>query len=264
MSNFEKELMILLKNKYIDVDDLKNFIDKSVNDQVNGNVNQMEFIRLLPVIIKNTNEFNFSWLSQIKEYSSIPGFLDTFINNIFLISYEEYQFLFLCILDEFKYIPIQKNHIRLLFQNILNYRVKVNYDSIYDMVNDIYPDMIPEMLLFFINHDYSCDDILSLFTKNNGKFLFLLYENIDIVLEHVHIDKLFYLKELVKDNESIYNYVISAIKLNSKKNVINLIKTLYLRVVVTHNYYHNLNYINEESFQNILEIIYLIIDDIYI
>ena len=95
MSEFERQLDKLLQDNFIGMDELRDFIDSSINDARLGKVNQLEFVRLLPIIIKGTNELNFSWLSHIKMYSHIPGFLDNFIEHIFLLDYEEYQFLFL-------------------------------------------------------------------------------------------------------------------------------------------------------------------------
>ena len=48
----------------------------------------------------------------------------------------------------------------------------------------------------------------------------------------------------------------------SKKSILKMIKALYLRVIITNGHYHNLNYIDSETFKSILEIIYLIIEDI--
>ena len=262
MSDFEKQLDKLLQDRFIGMDDLKEFIDSSINDNRLGKVNQLEFVRLLPKIIKGTNELNFSWLGHIKDYSHIPGFLDSFIEHVFLINYDEYQFLFLSLMADFRILPIRREHVRLLMKKVLDYKVKINYDSIFYMLKDVFPDMIPEMLLFFIQYNHSCSDVIDLFTKDKGIYLPLLYSHIDTVLEHIHGDKLFYLKDIVKDNKTVYEYVVDTIKLGYKKNMEKLIKSMYMRVVITHSYYHDLSYVQDDKFQNILEIIYLIIEDV--
>ena len=262
MSEFERKLNVLLQESFIRMDDLKNFINSNIYDNDDSKFNQSEFVRLLPTIIKHTNESNFSWLSHIKDYSVIPGFLEKLIECIFLMNFEEYEFLFLCLLADFKYLPIQKKHIRLLFQKILDYHVKTNYGAIYNMVKDTYPEMIPEMLLFFIQYDHSCSDILDLFLKDNGIYLPILYKHIDTILEHIPSDKLFYLKDIVKNDKDVYRRVIDTIRFHYKKNIKTLIKSMYMRVVITHSYYHDLSYIQGKEFQDILEIIYLIIEDV--
>ena len=262
MSEFERQLDKLLQDNFIGMDELRDFIDSSINDARLGKVNQLEFVRLLPKIIKGTNELNFSWLSHIKMYSHIPGFLDNFIEHIFLLDYEEYQFLFLGLMADFRVLPIRKEHVRLLMQKVLEYKVKIDYNSIFYLLKDIYPDMIHEMLLFFIQYDYSCSEVIELFQKDKGIYLPLLYSHIDTVLEHIHGDKLFYLKDIVKDNKTVYEYVVDTIKLGYKKNIKKLIKSMYMRVVITHSYYHDLSYVEDDNFQNILEIIYLIIEDV--
>ena len=47
-----------------------------------------------------------------------------------------------------------------------------------------------------------------------------------------------------------------------KYKVIKWLRALYLRVVISNSYYHDLNYINDESFYDALEVIYLIIEDV--
>ena len=51
-------------------------------------------------------------------------------------------------------------------------------------------------------------------------------------------------------------------KLDSKENIKKFIRRLYLRVIIFHNNRHDLSYVNSKEFDNILEIIYLIIEDV--
>ena len=47
-----------------------------------------------------------------------------------------------------------------------------------------------------------------------------------------------------------------------KEKVKKIIRSLYLRVVIGHSYYHDLSYISDKGFDDALEIIYLIIEDV--
>ena len=122
--------------------------------------------------------------------------------------------------------------------------------------------MIPIMLELFIKEKFICDSILPVFTRDNYKYIDVLYNNIDNALRNTSEAKLFYLKDIVSNNSLIYNKVTEYIKDNSRKNIKKLIKALYLRVAVTHSSYHDLSFVNEEKFDTILDIIYYIIDDV--
>ena len=66
-------------------------------------------------------------------------------------------------------------------------------------------------------------------------------------------------KNSVNDRKDIYDIMTS----NDTKDIfIKWLRALYLRVVIAHSYYHDLSYIYENNFNCILEIIYLIIEDV--
>ena len=69
-------------------------------------------------------------------------------------------------------------------------------------------------------------------------------------------------EDITNEREDVYDNVGNRVSSHTKKNVMRWIKMLYLRVVITHSYYHNLSYIDCEHFNNILEVIYLVIDDV--
>lgn len=262
MNMFKDNLNLLLNDKYCGCNDLNEFINKSINDEVYGEDNQRLFVEMLPIILDKTSEYNYSWINGIYNYSDIPGFLNSFINYIFLIDDENFNNLFFRFLCDFRKIKFSKEQILLLLNNIIKYKRKVDFEQLYYSFRDKYDEMIPIMLELFIKEKFICDSILPVFTRDNYKYIDVLYNNIDTALKNTSEAKLFYLKDVVSNNPLIYNKVTKYIKENSKKNIKKLIKALYLRVAITHSSYHDLSFVYEEKFDNILDIIYYIIEDV--
>ena len=113
-----------------------------------------------------------------------------------------------------------------------------------------------------IQNKETCSKAVNLIIKNQGQYLSIINDNIEIILNNTDQITLFDLKKKVEVNQLAYNKIIDKINQNTKKNIKNLIKSLYLKVVITHGKYHDLSYIYEKEFDTILEIIYLIIKDI--
>ena len=262
MNTFKDNLYRLLNDKYIGCNDLKDFIDKSIYDDVYGEDNQRLFVLMLPVILDKTSDYNYSWIKDINNYSDIPGFLDTFLNYIFLIDEENFNNLFFRFLCDFRKINFSDEQILLLINNIIKYKRKVDFEQLYYSFRDKCNEMIPIMLELFVGEKFICDSILPVFTRDDYRYIDVLYDNIDSALKNTSEAKLFYLKDIVSNNLLVYNKVVEYIKDNSRKNIKKLIKALYLRVAVTHSSYHDLSFVNEEKFDNILDIIYYIIDDV--
>ena len=85
MNMFKDNLNQILNDEYCGCNDLNEFINNSINDDVYSKENKRLFVEMLPIILDKTSEYNYSWINGIYNYSDIPGFLDTFINYIFLI-----------------------------------------------------------------------------------------------------------------------------------------------------------------------------------
>ena len=262
MNMFKDNLNQILNDEYCGCNDLNEFINNSINDDVYSKENKRLFVEMLPIILDKTSEYNYSWINGIYNYSDIPGFLDTFINYIFLIDDKNFNNLFFRFLCDFRKINFSGENILLLFNNIIKHKRKVDFEQLYYSLRDKYDEMIPIMLELFIKEKFICDSILPVFTRDNYKYIDVLYNNIDNALRNTSEAKLFYLKDIVSNNSLIYNKVTEYIKDNSRKNIKKLIKALYLRVAVTHSSYHDLSFVNEEKFDTILDIIYYIIDDV--
>ena len=262
MTKFEINLNHLLNDEYIGCDDLKNFLHYSIFDDVNSKENQKLFVQLLPDILNRTSEYNYSWINMIHEYSTIPMFLDTFIHYIFLLDDEKFNILFFKFLCDFKCIKFEKRHFKMLFKHIIQYKKHVDFELLYYLIRDTSPDMIPEMLELFIHEKDICDSILIIFTRDNYKYIDILYQNIDVVLQNTSDAKLFFLKEIVSNQPSIYQKVSDYIKEDSRKNIKKLIKSLYLKVAISSNSYRNLSFVYDKQFDKILDIVYFIIDDV--
>ena len=259
MSNFERKINELLKKENIEKNELIDYILESIKD---NEQNQQELIRLLPTIIENTNEQNISWMDYIKDLSTIENFLDIYIDNMFLFNYRKRHFQFFKIIKTFKNLPINKEQVNVLLNNMLNNSTKAYWEDIYYMIKKLYPEMIPSMLSSMFKNKDNCKEALSLIQKDDNTYISEIYNNIDVILESTNYDELFSLRDIVKNDKRAYSMVINKIKENTKDNIKKLIKSNYLKIIALHKEYHNLSYIYSEKFDNILEVIYLIIEDV--
>ena len=259
MSNFERKINELLKKENIEKNELIDYILENIKD---NKQNQQELIRLLPTIIENTNEQNISWMDYIKDLSTIENFLDIYIDNMFLFNYRKRHFQFFKIIKTFKNLPINKEQVNVLLNNMLNNSTKAYWEDIYYMIKKLYPEMIPSMLSSMFKNKDNCKEALSLIQKDDNTYISEIYNNIDVILESTNYDELFSLRDIVKNDKRAYSMVINKIKENTKDNIKKLIKSNYLKIIALHKEYHNLSYIYSEKFDNILEVIYLIIEDV--
>ena len=259
MSNFERKINELLKKENIEKNELIDYILESIKD---NEQNQQELIRLLPTIIENTNEQNISWMDYIKDLSTIDNFLDIYIDNMFLFNYRKRHFQFFKIMKTLQSIPIKKEQVNVLLNNMLNNSTKAYWEDIYYMIKKLYPEMIPSMLSSMFKNKDNCKEALSLIQKDDNTYISEIYNNIDVILESTNYDELFSLRDIVKNDKRAYSMVINKIKENTKDNIKKLIKSNYLKIIALHKEYHNLSYIYSEKFDNILEVIYLIIEDV--
>lgn len=259
MSNFEKIINALLKKENIEKNELIDYILEAVQ---NNEQNQQELIRLLPVIIENTNEQNISWMDYIKDLSTIDNFLDIYIDNMFLFNYRKHHFQFFKIMKTLQSIPIKKEQVNVLLNNMLNNSTKAYWEDIYYMIKKLYPEMIPNILSSMFKNKDNCKEALSLIQKDDNTYISEIYNNIDVILESTNHDEIFSLRDIVKNDKRAYSMVINKIKENTKDNIKKLIKSNYLKIIALHKEYHNLSYIYSEKFDNILEVIYLIIEDV--
>ena len=259
MSNFERKINELLKKENIEKNELIDYILESIKDNEQL---QQELIRLLPTIIENTNEQNISWMDYIKDLSTIDNFLDIYIDNIFLFNYRKRHFQFFKIMKTLQSIPIKKEQVNVLLNNMLNNSTKAYWEDIYYMIKKLYPEMIPSMLSSMFKNKDNCKEALSLIQKDDNTYISEIYNNIDVILESTNYDEIFSLRDIVKNGKRAYSMVINKIKENTKDNIKKLIKSNYLKIIALHKEYHNLSYIYSEKFDNILEVIYLIIEDV--
>ena len=259
MGDYEKELRDIIYNNFT-YQELEQFLTCHLFNK-NTVYKEKIFIKYLPLLIQYTNENNFKWLEFMSDYLKIYGFVDVFLQNIYLFHLNSVSFLNIIVF--LKQIPFQDKDVILFIETILHHHMQVDLDDIYYLIRDVRPNMIPWMLERLIQDKTYCGKAIYLFFKDkNLSYIALLYNNIDYILEKIHSAELFYLKDTVKEIPLLYQKIINSIEDDEKRSTMKWIKSLYLRVVITHGSYHDLGYIQSNQFNNILEIIYLIIKDI--
>ena len=262
MGDYERKLRDIIYNNFT-YQELEQFLTYPLFNEDNRDTiyKQEIFVNYLPVLIQHTDENNFQWLHSMSDYVKINGFIDVFLQNIYLFSLNSISFLNIIVF--LKQIPFQDKDVCLFIETVLHYHMQVDWDDIYYLIRDVRPNMIPWMLERLIQDKTYCGKAIHLFVKESDNiYLPLLYQNIDTIILNTDNEDLFYLRNIVKYCPKVYDMVIHKIRTHTKKHIIKLLKALYLRVVVTHSYYHDLSYIEQKHFNDILEIIYLIIEDV--
>ena len=136
-------------------------------------------------------------------------------------------------------------------ETILKNGNQIQLDNICSIIQDVKPNMFP-CVLIRLAHD----------KRYNIEIVSLLSNYIDIIIEYANENDLYYIKDIVKNKKDAYDKVVQKMKDITKEKVIKWLRALYLRVIISHSYYHDLSYLNQKKFTDILEIIYLIIEDV--
>ena len=107
MSKLEDELKKVIEQ---DVNNMNIFINKKIKGLFKSK-NKKELIRLLPIIIENTNEYNYNWIECCPSLRKIKEFTAIFIDNLDKFKYSECDSIFTSItmeLQEFDLTEEQK------------------------------------------------------------------------------------------------------------------------------------------------------------
>jgi len=265
MNKIEKDLMNIILNK--SACNLDQFINKKLKSKIFKNKKRHELLRLLPIIISNTNETNSDWLNSSKnlKWFKMPGFLDNIIENIDNFNFNnKNDYLLYKVIRNIGILDLTEEQLVRLSDKILDCDVNIRYMTlyaIYDLLNRNNNDILTKQVLekYLLNNS-TCNTTINLIISNNtteNNSIDLLYKNIDSILEKNNSVDLVYLKNVI-DNEQTITKIKEKIQKDSKTSLMTSFNNK-LKCFI------NRNKLDEESnkkLDTILEIIYLIAEDI--
>lgn len=264
MSSLEKELQQLLDTNDLE---LSNFISQKLKSKFFNKRNKKELVKLLPLIIEHTNISNHSWMDHNainRSFFNEKEFLDNFIENIHKFNPKYGSFLLTrSFANIFGFSKLSKEQIDKLINNLLNSNFELdNYliNHLYDLIKKQSPEKLKGMLEKYLTSEKTCNTTIQ-FIIGNLEYLSILYENIDYILENIKSVDLFVLKEYTKENSEVTEKIKRKIDLTKKESITTTIKRSY------NSFFEEkeksiIDKKMEEELQTIIEIVYLIIEDV--
>lgn len=264
MSRFEKGLRKLIKENRID--ELAFYIDRKLSSTMFRRKNEEEFLRLLPVIIENTNNNNCRWIRD--HYFCIfrdKRFVETIINNIDKFCFQNSDYILDIILSNIQNMSremLDYNMVKKLDDSVLECSCELKGSTIEKLyfinhvLSDKYPDLAGYMFKnYFLNERTFYETIRCPFIMNNIDKR-IVFKNIDYILEEIRPTYLFGLKEFCKENREAFLKIRGKIAEDPEKYVKAYIKREYENFmvnedVVKREYSDKLDEALEEAYQTI-------------
>lgn len=275
MNMLKKRLLKKLKkNKFA----LSDYIERKVTSKFFGQKTQHKLIELLPLIIENTSDSNCSWLISKKVFNAFlndNNFLNIFIDNIDKFNFQNSNYILqLSIIKIQNFTNLNYQQALNLINNILTCNCKIDDNLIvyiHNLILNSYPTLEKTLFKKYIITEKSCEACIVYLIKKNI-YLDLLYENIDFILENFKSIDLFLIKEKILElnSQELITKINNTIENNKKESIMTTVKNIYnkqLEDYEEYDYYETSNQVkvninNEKTFITILEIVYLIIEDI--
>jgi len=277
VNRLKKGLLKTIKNNNFNLSD---YIEKKIKNVFLREKNTKELINLLPIIIENTNDSNCDWILDIiifKNFLKNDKFLDSFINNINKFDFQNSNYLLEISLTNIDYFTkLNYQQLTNLIDKVLICNCKIDnriISLIYQLISNNHNDQnFKKMFLKkYITTEKSCEACIIYMLKLK-LHLDLLDENIDFILNNFKTLDLFDLKSRITStkNEELINKINATIEYNKKENIITTIKNIYINHLEEYEdreYYKDieeetLNINDYQRLSAVLEVIYLIIEDI--
>ena len=265
MNKLEKDLMNIITNK--SAINLDRFINKKLRRRLFKNKNKQELLRLLPIIISNTNETNSDWLNSSKNlrWFRMPGFIDTIIENINNFNYSnKNDYLIYKAVRNIGLLDLTEEQLIRLSDKVLDCDVTIRYMTlyaIYDLLNRNNNNNLTKQILDkYLLNDSTCNITINLIRENNtekNNIINLFHKNIDAIIEKNNSVDLVHLKNIIENEKTIVK-IKDKIKKDSKTSIITSFNNKL-------EHFLNRNKLDNQSnkkLDTILEIAYLVIDDI--
>lgn len=258
MSRLERELnKVIAKNKL----ELSIFIKKKLKSIPFAMKNRKELVRLLPIIIANTNMDNCNWMNNAF-FVQESNFLDILIDNINNFPMEEKNGLLYKVFSIFDFLILNENQAKKVIDKLLesNYQLDTYIiESLYNVIQRDNPKVAEYMLKKYITDPKLCNACIPIVVHEEKK-LRLFHQNIDFILEHIKEFDLYMLKHRLKEEEEVVLKIKNKIEENKKENVTTIVRNLYQNFL-------NIGGIRLEEettkqMETILEVVYLLVEDI--
>lgn len=257
MGNLEKELkQIIKKNVY----NMSYFINKKSNNKFWGKKNRKELIKLLPIIIENTNESNKGWLIYNKINEPLfkeKEFLEALIKNIDKIKTNS---ILLSCINIFDNLSINEKQTEMIINNILKCKFNLKYqviEELYFLIKRNCPNKVLTMWSKYIRDERVSEISMNIMISKN-KDIELIENNIDFILENIDNIDLFSLKKICK-SDIINEKLKEKIEISPKKSLLITLENLSYKIMVIECFKDERS---NKKLKDILEVIYLIIEDI--
>lgn len=269
MNTTKKQLLDIINN-HKDIS-IEHFIEKKITTKIFKYKNREEIVNLLPIIIPHTNYYNSEWLNLIEPYffktrETAESFIEFFIDNLNNLNFQsdKYNNSFLIdrIITSIFSLKPKPNQIKKLINNILKIDFNLEYRDILTnltyIIEEKEPKLISYMLNTYLKDERTCNLIIKImFSKEIYPNLIL--ENLDSILKEEHLDLLL-LKENIINNPKAIEKINTTIQTNPQKYLIRSLTKIctdFIKIKL-----NELNTTEVKTFNTILEIIYLIMEDI--
>lgn len=261
MSIIEKQLRELINH---DKSQLGNFINKKSSSKFFAKRNCQELVKMLPIIIANTDNTNCNWLeSSSFFFFKTEKFLDTYIDNLHLFDFVNNKNLQTKALSYvFFILPQTENQTKKIIDKILECDCEIDFWLISDLhacIRNNNPNLIEYMLDKYLKNEKSCNGVIS-FIASYIKYSYLINKNIDLILKNNGLVDLFWLKSITKNDYQTLEKVKNKISEKKEISINTTIKKIYKRFVDKN--YNNLTSEEHQQLETILDVTYLIIEDI--
>ena len=256
MGHFKKKLIKVLCDYSYNFA-CKDFIKKKLNSKKK----RKKITNMLPTIVSYTNEYNLYWIDTVSYFKEEKHFLDKLFESLSFLNLHDTDVFFERLISRIREFEITEKQIILLIKIITESRFEISSDTlinIYHFICEKKPSMIPMILTMVIENEKICASCVCLFSLKNFPYMNIMYEHIDFVLRHIYSADLFYLLDIVKNDEKSSNKVKKAIKNNEEEAVSSLITDMYDDFINI----QNLKQEERKKLSLIIEIVYLILKDI--
>ena len=236
------------------------FINKKSNNKFWGKKNRKELIRLLPIIIENTNESNKGWLIYNKINEPLfkeKEFLEALIKNIDKIKTNS---ILLSCINIFDNLSINEKQTEMIINNILKCKFNLKYqviEELYFLIKRNCPNKVSTMWSKYIRDERVSEISMNIMISKNED-IELIENNIDFILENIDNIDLFILKKICK-SDIINEKLKEKIEISSKKSLLITLENLSYKTMVIECFKDERS---NKKLKDILEVIYLIIEDI--
>lgn len=255
MSKIKEEIEKLIVSNQIDK--LDKLISSYIKNNRNRDSNIKEISQILPIIMENTNPKNYYWLN-CKEI--ILANKDDFIRNIDKIKYNNDTFLFVRVIDNIKALDtkleLSPKEVYNVLEKILKCDLTLNgYEiaSLFDLF--VYKDNIDlrAILEKYIKNIKASKGTTEYILNRRKKYIDIIYDNIDTIVTTPNID-LLSIRDSLSERKDLIKKINDLIDENPYHYIVSVIRNICEYFLSEKQ--------NNNEYDTIIDIVYLILEDI--